>query len=619
MAIYKQKEIFRNKEVKVFDKYGRGYNIPIEKWKNEFLPQAIEQNWNEPESLLQIIVQGIKEGLYKEVYLPAKRLLVIDPNKERATCLICLVLSETGKSKEAKTLLSDYIKTNKPSAPILMSLAKIHAGEGNLELAFNLATEALKIDPNEEGALQLYWQFRVLEGIEPLVEISKLPNSWRAQCYLAKVELDQDNPEKAVEHYKDALKKCPKPCPDDLLTMVSGELGNAGLLVDALDLSMTWFDPSHHELPVANNIIKLLVDLGKPLEAKELIRKLWLRDRAEWKEALLFWESEAVNLDLETREPIDAPNIVVSSMEAPIWLRNTKALNQEHEKEKTDAERIAFLTSSATIPEEARKWGLSGACGRYSRALPCYWAEEVSLSTTAKTYSMQVSLDDGTAILMGTEAEDEHYCLYARNNEPTADYIVVSHIDTNPKKPKETKTQNKSEEPHYNSNWEIRVKVLRTIDCVCLEEFRSSFNPAEPQDGTDKLTKKIIESILTHTEAQPTKKEQKLLKPDPLENYLLRLEQLQSLALHYSMKSKGKEFNGLHEFITGSMDLCLNNPKNTVSRLILAQCFQIASKIEKDIQTQYIKKIQSINAEYPLHKDTMLGIQRILKQNKAKS
>jgi hypothetical protein len=284
-------------------------------------------------------------------------------------------------------------------------------------------------------------------------------------------------------------------------------------------------------------------------------------------------------------------------------MKNAKNLKNTHEKEKTESERIAFLTSSATIPEEARKWGLSGACGRYSRALPCYWAEEVSMNTTAKTYSMQVSLEDGTAILMGNEAEDEHYCMYARNNEPVADYIVVSHINTNPKNKKNVKDY---------ELWEIKVKILRTIDCVCLDTLKADFDPSNPKEGINKVTKALITSVLTKTESQPTKKEKNLSNPDPLENYLLRLEQLQSLALHYSMKNKGAEFNGIHEFITGSMDMCLNNPKNAVSRLILVQCFNLAKNIERGIGKQYCQKIEFLNDECPLPKEEMSTIESIL-------
>lgn len=598
---------YKNKEVRIFDSYGRAYAVPLQKWRLEVLPTAIEEAWSNPQELSQLLVQGIKEGVFQDLEPACRQLLKIDDNKQRATCLACLILTEVGRTKEAKGILTTYLKKDPNSAPVLMSLAKIYATEGRLDVSYELAVQTLTIDPNEEGALQLYWQFRILEGRQALLEVSKLPNSWRAKCYLAKIELENDNPEEAIKYYKTALKDSPALCPDDLLTIISGELGNAGLLVQALDLTLPKFSIKNHELPAANNIIKLLLDLGKSMEAKKLIRRLWLRDRADWKEALLFWESEAVNLDLETRDPIKAPHIIVSSIEAPIWLRNTKNLKKEHEKEKEDSEKIAFLTSSATITNEAKKWGLSGACGRYSRALPCYWAEEVSLNTTAKTYSMQVSLDDGTAILMGTQAEDEHYCLYARNNEDVSDYIVVSHIDTNPTNKKNVKDV---------KEWAIQAKILRTIDSVCIDKFKVLFDPASPKIGIEKITKRILTDILTHTDAQPTKKEKSLLNPAPLENYLLRLEQLQSLALHYSMENKGSEFNGLHEFITGSMDMCLNNPENTVSRLILAQCFQIAKNIDRGIEKQYSMKIQSLNKEHPLHKEQMLGVETILKKQK---
>lgn len=592
-----------NKEIKLFDQYGRSYNVELKNWKQNILPNAIKESWEDPNSLGQIIIQAIKQGAYKDVELASKRLIEIDTNKERAISLRCLVLTELKDIKEAKYLLNKYIKENPPSAPILLSLAKIYTSEGDLHLAFKYCEEALLIDPNDEGALQLYWQFRVLEGRQALVDVSRLPNSWRSKCYLAKLELERDNTEGALNFYKLAFEDSKEPYPEELLTMVSGELGNAGLLIEALNLSLDKFDPKEHELAIANNIIKLLIDLGQPAEAKELIKKLWLRDRPDWKEALLFWESEAVNLDLETRDNIQSPEIVLSTIQAPIWRKSVKGEKkiQDNEDEDEEQEKIAFLTSSATIPEEARKWGISGACGRYSRALPCYWAEQISLKSNAKTFSMQVSLDDGTAILMGSEAEDEHYCIYARNNKPVVDYIVVSHI-----------TPTFKSQAGTDKDWNIKARLLRTIDGVCLESLSTNFNPVSPKEGIEKLTKNLIQAVLTHTDTQPIKQDQSSISPEPFEGYLLRLEQLQSLFLHFSMKNKGKEFNGLHEFITGSIELCLNNPKNSVARLILAQCFWVAKRIEAKIDKQYRKKIECLNSEYPLSPEQTKNVLSIL-------
>jgi hypothetical protein len=82
---------------------------------------------------------------------------------------------------------------------------------------------------------------------------------------------------------------------------------------------------------------------------------------------------------------------------------------------------------------------------------------------------------------------------------------------------------------------------------------------------------------------------------------------------HYSMKNKGSNFNGIHEFITGALELSLNEPENTTSRFLLAESFSLARKVDKNLEAQYLKKIELLNKEFPIPERYSKIVEGILK------
>lgn len=78
--------------------------------------------------------------------------------------------------------------------------------------------------------------------------------------------------------YEESLVAAPTPAPSDLLTQISGDLGNAGHLPELLDLVLPRYDVDRHGVLIGNNLIKAMVDLGQIDPARKLLHQLYAQN-----------------------------------------------------------------------------------------------------------------------------------------------------------------------------------------------------------------------------------------------------------------------------------------------------------------------------------------------------
>jgi hypothetical protein len=87
-------------------------------------------------------------------------------------------------------------------------------------------------------------------------------------------------------------------------------------------------------------------------------------------------------------------------------------------------------------------------------------------------------------------------------------------------------------------------------------------------------------------------------------DYLLRLEQLLAITcMHLDFVDGGGLF-GEHEMIDGALHLCVRQPNNVLTRMILAQTLRQMQKVRPEIISEYKEKIQLLQREHPLSGDT---------------
>src|SRR3981081_64522 len=101
------------------------------------------------------------------------------------------------------------------------------------------------------------------------LRIARHSPRWRGRA-----AVDENDVAAALDLYRQALARV-NPAPADLLTQVSGDLGNRGRLAEIIELCAPRFDVQLHGLTVGNNLIKAYVDLGEAGKARAIVEQLY--------------------------------------------------------------------------------------------------------------------------------------------------------------------------------------------------------------------------------------------------------------------------------------------------------------------------------------------------------
>lgn len=80
--------------IKLYDSTGREIFIPREEYRRKVLPKKFQDVQNDADQLYTTIVISLQDEFFAECISPAKHLLQIDPDRERAT--VCLPLPKCG-------------------------------------------------------------------------------------------------------------------------------------------------------------------------------------------------------------------------------------------------------------------------------------------------------------------------------------------------------------------------------------------------------------------------------------------------------------------------------------------------------------------------------------------
>lgn len=263
--------------VEMYTKEGVRILVSKSEWKTA-LPGYFADVAENPDETYKLIVLSLQDGLEAECIEPARRLQQIDPNKERATNLLGIVLLRNNMLDEAQRLLSAYLDENGPSGVILTNLAKVYDQKGDDRKAYKTLWNALLADPNQDNALA--WWYSIHKGDkekqrldESLVKLADLPGSWRPVAYLAVRSFEENESSNALMIMKKVLEMA-KDVPD-ALTIVSGELAYRGFVREALEEVYPVYDARKHGHAAGINLIKACVEL------KEKEKGLTLCDSVE--------------------------------------------------------------------------------------------------------------------------------------------------------------------------------------------------------------------------------------------------------------------------------------------------------------------------------------------------
>lgn len=283
--------------IRAYDADGRDIQVTREQWRDNVLPGAIQQNWNDADSLAALIIQSLNDGFIDEMAGPAERLVELDANRERAIVLQAIVYMKLGRLDDSERVLRAFCDQHGETGIVLTNLAKIHAERDDEAKTLATLWRALELDPNQDNGLGWYEAIHRdvggdTAGIMAMRKVAALPNSWRAQLWLARGELGAHNYAGAIALYQQALSRAGQPVPGDLLMQMSGDLGNAGRINDILSLAGPHFVPQAHGLAVGNNLIKAHLRVGQRDDARRILQALEAMNIPDWQEHLAYWKRE---------------------------------------------------------------------------------------------------------------------------------------------------------------------------------------------------------------------------------------------------------------------------------------------------------------------------------------
>lgn len=285
-----------NESIKVYDHEGKKYLIPRDSYRKDVLPGVFEKAWNDEDALYSAIVATLRDEFYLEALAPAVRYQEICKSPESSTVLLGITYMKLGHLEEARVTLEAYLNKHGDSGVVLTNLAKVIADEGDTDGSLRVLWKSLKVDPNQDNALDWWSAIHYEKGgnkarIDSIKEVAELPGSWRSQLWLARNHLESGEKNKALAIYQATL-STNAASHGDVLMMITGDLGNNKNLDEALTLIAPIYDPQTHGIEAGVNLVMAYKQLGMNKKGLALLNKLKALERYDWMEYLNQLENE---------------------------------------------------------------------------------------------------------------------------------------------------------------------------------------------------------------------------------------------------------------------------------------------------------------------------------------
>jgi len=578
--------------IRVFDKYGREMFITREEWRDNILKGNLEKAWNDPEELYGLIVQSLHDEFVAEVVEASEQLHRIDPSPERSATILGIVYMETGRLDDAEQVLSGHLSKHGDDGVVLTNLAKVYSKKEDHELSEQTLWHALEVDPNQDNGMGWYEVIHRERdgddaGLDALRRVAAIPESWRAQLWLARAALEAGNLDVALDCYKESFSRVDTPVPVDLLKQMSGDLGNNGYLNEIIEWAEPSFDAEIHGLLVGNNLIKTHLDLGNLDAARFILDQLYALKRPDWRDTLSFWDTELAKARIENKPPEETPlGVTMLSIEGPLWMRGGSPFSKLLSKKEPDAPVIGILgsTSSYTDPSGECVTQLADGPGRLSRALPLIMGEQLHLKTNAVAHALIPWIQGNGFALMGKPYSDEDLCEMAAKQTAPMDYIAYVTLNT------------------VSEPWNISARLLRISDGELLGEVTATADTNYPGDGVEQLLAAFHKLVIKWTSVRSGKFPEWYRVPDGTDrsDYLLRLEQqLATVCMNLDFL-EGSELSGEREILDGTLQLCVRQPDNETARMLFIQTLRQMKKTRPDILPEFKEKVEVLQNEFPI-------------------
>lgn len=256
---------------------GRELQITLSDWRDKVFLPNLQQAWDDADSLYNLILSGLNDGLAADLDAASARLVEIDAMPERSHVTRGIVQMTNGQRDLAEATLRAGIAQVGDTATLLTNLAKVHDERGAQVLADETLRRAVLADPNFENGM-MWWAMiqREREGdsgyVAALHKVAALPGSYRAQFWLARHHLESGDLAAARALYAQVL--AAGAFDGRTLMMMSGDLGNAGQVPLIADLIGPVYDAQKHDPMAGLNLLRAYLELGRIEEGEALLGRM---------------------------------------------------------------------------------------------------------------------------------------------------------------------------------------------------------------------------------------------------------------------------------------------------------------------------------------------------------
>jgi tetratricopeptide (TPR) repeat protein len=579
--------------IKVYDGYGREMFITKQQWKDNVLLDNLEQKRDDPDELYGMLVGALEDGFAADIVPYAEHLWRTDPVPSRGTTILGIIYMENNRLDDAERIFRDFLSANGDDGVVLTNMAKVFSRRGDNAQAESILWHALEVDPNQDNGLDWYAAIHRERGgeacaVDAYRRVAALPQSWRAQLWLARDALEGRDLATAKTLYAEALSRSGSPPPSDLLMQMSGDLGNNGYLAEIIQLVEPYFEPAIHGLQVGNNLMKANSDLGHIDRARHILGQLYAQKRHDWQETLRYWDTELTSADLARREKLSPEQLSVAlmSVEGPLWMRDGSPFSALLSAKSDHAQTIVILGSTVVLANVPQKpvAQLSDTPGRISRAIPLIFAEGIHLSSDAIGVALIPWAQNQGFAVFGRPYEDNDLCSLATKSDRPPDFLIGVTLDA---------TQSK---------WNLLLRLVRIADCVRVAEEQVEGDPQNPGLAAESLVRKMLQPLARHAgvHIQPAPPWYYAPIGQDFFDYLLRLEQQLAVTCMHLDFLKGGGLSGEHEILDGILQLCVRQPANQLVRMIFAQTLRQMQKVRPEILSEFREKVDLLQRDHPL-------------------
>src|SRR5262245_54148076 len=395
------------------DAFGRRVRLPREEYKKNVLPELVKAHGNDPDRLVAVILQGVRDGMAAEMIAAANRLTVIDKDVDRALSVLGVVLRDAGELDAAESTMKELLQKRPESPNARVGLAMLAEKRGHVSRAEELLWQALQKDCNHADAVHCLLQLRHRAvgdaGYRAEIEkVAALPGSWRAQLWPARLCLKDGRTDEAVAIYRDVMTRAGTE--SDALVMASGDLVSGHHHALLQELIVPRFQPGRHHPHVGLALLHHFLQTQDVSAGNALLHQMHLHYGHLVAEPLQPFTGEFDRIRMQQLPPppplSPQARVGLYRMDRPIWYAGLED-PQWLLPRKGPESRQVMVMALAVDGQPNLPPGREDELGRLTRSLPLFLAEHVWLSTPHRgTAALPMAEQGGWAVMGRPWPED---------------------------------------------------------------------------------------------------------------------------------------------------------------------------------------------------------------------